>query len=200
MYDRIPVAVSFDSADADGKKLPQDDMFSINSRFQRSKHSMTAYLSLGSNLGDRMANLRTCIARLGSVGRVKKISSFYETEPMELREQPWFVNCVVELETDLSPEMLLAEIRRIETDLGRTRNVPKGPRLIDIDILLLDSLVIKEKDLQIPHPALHQRRFVLEPLTEIAPEAPHPALSQTARELLQSLPLEAGIVRRLPIR
>lgn len=147
-----------------------------------------------------MANLRACIARLGSVGKVKKVSSFYETEPMELREQPWFVNCVVELETELIPEKLLAEIRRIETGMGRTRDVPKGPRTIDIDILLLDSLMIRRKDLQIPHPSMHQRRFVLEPLAEIAPQAHHPALSQTARELLQSLPVEAGIVRRLPIR
>lgn len=158
---------------------------------------MTAYLSLGSNLGDRIANIRACISRLASAGRVTKVSSFYETEPMELREQPWFVNSVVELETQLGPEELLAAIRKAEAELGRTREIHKGPRTIDIDILLIESEVIEEPDLQIPHPALHKRRFVLEPLVEIAPDVCHPVLEKTVRELLQDLRLENQEVRRL---
>src|SRR5690349_1957681 len=119
---------------------------------------MTAYFSLGSNIGDRVANIRACIERLASLGNVRKISSLYETEPVELREQPWFVNCAVELETQLSPEELLAAIQQIEAELGRTRDVPKGPRTADIDILLLDLLVLEEKSLQVPHPAMHERK------------------------------------------
>ena len=158
---------------------------------------MTAYLSLGSNLGDRVANIRGCITRLASGGCVTKASSVYETEPMELREQPWFVNCVVELETQLGPQELLDAIRKVEAELGRTREIPKGPRTIDIDILLIESEVIEEPDLQVPHPAMHKRRFVLEPLVEIAPEVCHPILKKTARELLQDLGSENQVVRRL---
>jgi len=160
----------------------------------------TAYLSLGSNIGDRVANIRECIARIGSVGHVSKVSSYYETEPMEWREQPWFVNSVVQLETELSAEELLTSIQRIEAELGRTRELLKGPRTIDIDILLLDFLVVDENNLQVPHPAMHKRRFVLEPLSEIAPEAWHPVLARTAGELLQEIRSGEGIVRRLAIR
>src|SRR5690348_9598885 len=95
-----------------------------------------AYLSLGSNLGDRTANLQNCIDRLNGIGNVSRVSSFYETEPMELREQPWFLNCVVEVKTNLSPGDLLFAIERIEAQLGRRRDMAKGPRTIDIDILL----------------------------------------------------------------
>jgi len=161
---------------------------------------MTAYLSLGSNLGDRGANIRACIARLASLGRVSKVSSFYETEPMELREQPWFINCVVELETQLGPEQVLTAIRTAERELGRTRDVPKGPRTIDIDILLIDSMVVEQLNLQIPHPAMHKRRFVLEPLVEIAPEVCHPVLKKTPGELLQDLDSENQAVLRLSSR
>lgn len=158
---------------------------------------MTVHLSLGSNLGDRVANLRACILRLGSLGHVTKVSSLYETEPMELREQPWFVNCVVELETQLSAKELLKAIQRIEAELGRTREIPKGARTTDIDILLIESVVIEEPDLHIPHPAMHKRRFVLEPLAEIVPEVCHPVLEKSARELLQDLGSANETVRRL---
>lgn len=156
-----------------------------------------AYLSLGSNLGDRIANLQSCIRLLRKVGNVTKVSSIYETEPMEMREQPWFLNCVLEVETNLSARELLFAIQEIETQLGRSREVHKGPRTIDIDLLLFDSEVIDESGLQIPHPTMHKRGFVLAPLAEISPRVKHPALGKTAQELLDDLPADAGQVRRL---
>jgi 2-amino-4-hydroxy-6-hydroxymethyldihydropteridine diphosphokinase len=155
------------------------------------------YLSLGSNLGDRSANLQSCIPWLGKLGNVAKVSSFYETEPMELREQPWFLNCVIELETDLSAHELLSGIQHIEKEFGRSREIEKGPRTLDIDILLFDSYVINDNDLQIPHPAMHKRRFVLAPLAEISAQVKHPVLGATAGELLQRLDASGGEVRRL---
>ena len=146
------------------------------------------YLSLGSNIGDRAANLRTAIERLGEAGTVRTISGFYETEPVELRDQAWFLNCVVALETWVFPKELLRKVLTIEEEMGRLRIKDKGPRLIDIDILLFGDRVIDERGLKIPHPAMQQRRFVLEPLVEIAPEAIHPNLRKSARELLAELP------------
>jgi 2-amino-4-hydroxy-6-hydroxymethyldihydropteridine diphosphokinase len=155
----------------------------------------SVYLSLGSNLGDRYANLRAAIERLGEVGAIRSVSGFYETEPVELRDQPWFLNCVVVLETRDTPRALLKKVLAIEREMGRLRMKDKGPRSIDIDILLFGDRVVEERGLKIPHPAMHQRRFVLEPLAEIAPEALHPLLRKTARELLADLP--AGQVVRL---
>jgi 2-amino-4-hydroxy-6-hydroxymethyldihydropteridine diphosphokinase len=156
-----------------------------------------AYLSLGSNLGDRLGNLRRCSRLLSDLGELRRVSSIYETEPMEVREQPWFLNCVVELDTSLSARELLREIQKIEAELGRKREISKGPRTIDIDILLFDSEIIEASDLHIPHPAMQKRRFVLAPLAEIAPQIKHPVLGKSAEELLQALPVEDGEVRRL---
>jgi 2-amino-4-hydroxy-6-hydroxymethyldihydropteridine diphosphokinase len=119
-------------------------------------------------------------------------SSFYETEPVEfpieLKHQPWFLNCVVGIETSLSPQELMQTALRIEREMGRVRGPNKGPRAIDIDILLFGDVIIDSPEVTIPHPAMQQRRFVLEPLAEIAPEVKHPALKKTARELLRELP------------
>lgn len=155
-----------------------------------------AYLSLGSNLGDRSANLCDAITRLSEAGKVKTVSSFYETEPVDLLEQPWFLNCVVALETDSPPPALLKIALTIEATMGRWRKGDKGPRKIDIDILLFGNRVIDEPGLRIPHPAMHRRRFVLAPLAEIAPQALHPVLKRTAQEMLAALP-PGQSVRRL---
>jgi len=154
------------------------------------------YLSLGSNVGDREAQLRAAQARLSGVGRVVVASSFYETEPVEFTEQPWFLNFVLALETSNTPQQLMTAILRIEEEMGRRRTQKKGPRSIDIDILLFDDIIMDSTNLTIPHPALQQRRFVLEPMAEIAPEVVHPSLKKTIRELRDTLP-PGQVVRKL---
>ena len=156
--------------------------------------SKTLYLSLGSNVGDREQNLRDAISRLGSVGDVTSVSSFYETEPVEVTNQPWFVNCAVAVETAKAPQEVMAMLLGIEEAMGRRRRTNKGPRIIDVDILLFDDTVVDAPSLTIPHPAMHERRFVLEPLAEIAPGVRHLVLKRTVRELLDALP--AGQVVR----
>jgi 2-amino-4-hydroxy-6-hydroxymethyldihydropteridine diphosphokinase len=146
------------------------------------------YLSLGSNLGDRAAHLNGAIKRMDTLGKIMAVSSFYETEPVELTAQPWFLNCAVELDTEKMPKQLLASIFDIEKEMGRRRVQKKGPRTVDIDILLFGNSIIKAKGLTIPHPAMHDRRFVLEPLAEIAPEIRHPIFKRTIRELRDALP------------
>lgn len=157
----------------------------------------TVYLSLGSNIGDRGANLEQAIERLRGVGDVVAVSSIYETEPVEFERQAWFLNCAVTLETDKLPKQLLAAILRIEREMGRRRILAKGPRLIDIDVLLFGASIIDTPQLTVPHPAMHERRFVLEPLAEIAPEARHPVFKKTVRELREALP-KGQVVRKVP--
>ena len=135
--------------------------------------------------------------RLGELGEVRAVSSFYETEPVDFAGQPWFLNCAVALETEMMPRRLLRRVLAIEQILGRRRLQPKGPRSIDIDILLFGNAVVDTAELSIPHPALHRRRFVLEPLSEIAADVRHPVLKQTMRQLRDALPQGAGAVRKL---
>lgn len=149
----------------------------------------TVYLSLGSNLGDRAANLQQAIEKLAELGEVTVVSSFYETEPVEVTSsQPWFLNCAVKLETEKMPRQLIAGILALEQSMGRQRKQQKGPRMIDIDVVLFGSSIVELPNLTIPHPRMHQRRFVLEPLAEIAPEARHPVFKRPIRELRDALP------------
>jgi 2-amino-4-hydroxy-6-hydroxymethyldihydropteridine diphosphokinase len=155
------------------------------------------YLSLGSNLGDRLAELRAAAGELSASGiRAKRISSVYETEPVEYLDQPGFLNCVVEAETNFSPPALLDAVGAIETKMGRERAIPKGPRSIDLDILLYNSESIATPQLQIPHPRLHLRRFVLAPLAEIAPNLTHSAWRGTVAQLLAAVE-DRSEVRRI---
>ena len=148
----------------------------------------TVYLSLGSNLGQREQYLQQAVDALASPEfLIRRISPVYETEPQEYAAQPWFLNAVVEAETSLLPIRLLHRCRQVERDLGRKRTGPaKGPRVIDIDILLHGRAIVGVPQLAIPHPSMHERRFVLEPLADLAPEMKHPVLQRSIRELLAS--------------
>jgi len=142
------------------------------------------YISAGSNVGDREANLDFGARRLGERGKILRASSFFETEPVGYADQPWFLNQAFELETESTPRELLALCNEIERDGGRVRTFPNAPRTLDLDILLYGDRIISEPDLVVPHPRMAARRFVLEPLAEIAPDLPHPVEKRTIRGLL----------------
>jgi 2-amino-4-hydroxy-6-hydroxymethyldihydropteridine diphosphokinase len=157
----------------------------------------TVYLSLGSNVGNREHMLREALRLLEVPDtHVRRISSVYETEPQDVKNQPWFLNLVAEVQTDLFPMQLLARVHKIERQMGRKRSVPKGPRNIDIDILLVGNFVIDSPELVVPHPRMAERRFVLEPLAELAPGLRHPVLRRTVKDLLSGTLGQA--VRRVP--
>jgi 2-amino-4-hydroxy-6-hydroxymethyldihydropteridine diphosphokinase len=164
----------------------------------------TAYIALGSNLGNRAEALSLSISRLSRLGRIVALSSLYETEPVGYHDQPAFLNAVVALETQLEPLPLLRELLAIERELGRdrSRGPLKGPRTLDLDLLVMGDWIVAGEELSLPHPALAQRRFVLAPLAEIAPELRHPESKQTMAELLALLPdggeNRVSAVRRLP--
>jgi len=157
----------------------------------------TVYLSLGSNVGDRQANLDLAISQLATIGTVLRRSAFYETEPMEVTDQPWFLNCAVELETELMPKQFISAVLDVERSMGRKRTKKKGPRSIDIDVVLFGKSIVEMKGLTVPHPAMHLRRFVLEPMVEIAPEVRHPVFKRSMRELRDALPAGAGQVKKI---
>ena len=162
----------------------------------RAKRMEQVWISLGSNVGDRLGHLRQAIAALGALGKLTAVSDAYETEPVGPIEQPWFLNAVAGLEVndEQSPERLLESLLALERTMGRQRGgsefVPKGPRTIDLDMILYGSRVVNSPGLKVPHPEMHRRRFVLEPLAQVAPEAVHPLLHRSALELLRELSAE----------
>jgi len=156
-----------------------------------------AYLSLGSNLGDTEANLRTAAEQLEQSGvHILRSSPLYETEPQGLKDQPWFLNQVVEVETSLFPRQLLTAVKRIEIAMGRKPAPRNSARVIDIDILLYGTSVVRAKDLQIPHPRMSERRFVLVPLGDLVPNFLHPLSGIRIQQLLAQVP-EQGVRRKI---
>ena len=154
-----------------------------------------AFIGLGSNLGDRKKNLLQALQLLEAKARVRRGSSFYETEPVGLEQQDWFLNAVAEIETRLSPRELLSFLLSVEEALGRKRVVRWGPRTLDLDLLFYGNQVVDEPGLQVPHPELHKRRFVLEPLAELASDFVHPVLKKTAKQLLAELKSPKAVKR-----
>ncbi len=152
----------------------------------------TVTLALGANLGDRPANLRAALAALSPSVVARQSSPIYETPPWGLTDQPAFLNMVLRGETDLEPAALLEHLKRLEIELGRAPSVRWGPRLIDMDILFYDDLVLDIPGLTIPHPRLHERAFVLVPLADIAPDLVHPVLGKPVRELLAAVDTTGG--------
>ena len=165
--------------------------------FLHRNHATKAYISLGSNLGDRAGNLLLAVrGMMHAALSVTCLSSIYETEPVSQLEQPPFLNMVAELGNPLpAPEQVMARLLRIEYALGRTREVKDGPRTIDLDLLLYGDVHSNTQYLMLPHPRLHERRFVLEPLAEIAPRVVHPTLKRTASELLESVNDKSAVKR-----
>jgi len=147
-----------------------------------------AYLCLGSNLAVRRRSIERALEEIRAEGvEVTRVSSLYESEPVDVTNQPWFLNCVAEVESELMPLQLLHRMQRVEQRLGRRRGVRRGPRTIDIDILLFGNHIVHTPVLTIPHPRMTERRFVLEPMRELAPELRHPVSRRTMTELLSEV-------------
>ena len=158
--------------------------------------SETAYIAIGSNLGSKALNCRLAVERLGLISgcRVVAHSGLFRTEPIGVRDQDWFVNGVVAVETVLPPRVLLETLLATEAGMGRERNEKWAARIIDLDILLYGQAMIDEADLRIPHPLMHLRRFVMVPINRLAPHLVHPVLQRTMAELLAGLPEEGQAV------
>ena len=155
----------------------------------------TAYIGLGANLGDRAGTLREAVRRLGDLGQATRVSSLYETAPVGFVEQPAFLNAVVELQTDLDTAELIAALLGIEASQGRTRSFRNAPRTLDLDLLLLDDVVLSSEGVQVPHPRLHERLFVLTPLAEIVPDLIHPVFHQSVKQLKGALVAQDDVER-----
>ncbi|MEM0466899.1 MAG: 2-amino-4-hydroxy-6-hydroxymethyldihydropteridine diphosphokinase [Candidatus Thermoplasmatota archaeon] len=145
------------------------------------------YLGLGSNIGDKEKNIQKAIRSIRELYSITKISKLYHTEPVGYKQQDWFLNCAVEIETDVHPEIILASLQMIEKKIGRTETRVNGPRTIDIDLLFYGDKIMNRVNLTIPHPRLHDRRFVLQPLLDLNPGFQHPILKKTIRELYDNL-------------
>lgn len=153
------------------------------------------YLALGTNLGHREENLRQALQKLSAQVKHLVVSRLYETEPAYVQDQPAFLNIAVGGQTELSPQDLLTFLKQIENEIGREKTIRYGPRLIDLDILLYEDVVLDTADLQIPHPRMAERGFVLLPLADIAPSIIHPILNKTMLEFVELLPEEDGIIK-----
>lgn len=154
-----------------------------------------AFIGIGSNLGNRVENCLNAVHEISGFIKISALSSIYETEPVGKEDQPDFVNCVIKIETDLSPSGLLVSLLSVEHKLGRKREEKWGPRIIDLDIILYDDLVIETEELAIPHPMMHLRGFVLVPLLEIAPDLTHPVLNVSLSKLLEELKDTKGVIK-----
>ena len=157
----------------------------------------SVFIGIGSNVGDATDNCIKAVKEIGLIkgNRIVKVSSLYMTEPISHIKQDWFINCVVKIETDLTPYSLLSDLQKVEKRLGRKRDIRHGPRTIDLDILIFNSLIIDDDKLKIPHPRMHERRFVLEPLSEIDENLIHPVIKKSIKSLLN----EIGIVQRVEL-
>jgi 2-amino-4-hydroxy-6-hydroxymethyldihydropteridine diphosphokinase len=155
----------------------------------KEKNSRSVFIGLGSNIGDREKNLKDAITHLQQSGfvTITSISRFYDTEAQGVEDQPDFLNCVVKVKTSLEPEELLVMLKKIEKMMGRTETERWGPRIIDLDILFYETLVLRNNGLRIPHPEAHKRWFVLKPMSDIEPDFEHPVLKKSIRQLLEEL-------------
>jgi 2-amino-4-hydroxy-6-hydroxymethyldihydropteridine diphosphokinase len=145
------------------------------------------YLSLGSNVGEREDNIKNALMLIEEIGEIKKVSPLYQTEPVGIKDQPWFLNCVIEVQTLSKPNELIVFVQKIEHKLGRTNTIKNGPRTIDIDILLYDDICVENENLIVPHPRLHERLFVLVPFMDVNPDVHHPRFKKTIQQLYDSI-------------
>lgn len=163
----------------------------------REKNNICAFIGIGSNLGDKSKNIEDAIRLVSELDSTKvvKISSFYKTEPVGYVDQDWYVNAVIKIVTNLPPKELLSSLLKIEKDLGREREKKWGPRIIDLDILFYEDLIVNEKGVMIPHPHLHERNFVLKPFCDIEPGFVHPIFKKDISTLYSELQNKERVIK-----